>query len=237
LKIQSRLERLFAPTAIHRQLYPGPEGSLRLRQYGEADRDGVVRIYRANAPGRFPAGHQPEFERYIDGAPQSLFVAELKGREGVVACGGVMAVSDVVHTLCYGMVSPEHQGRGIGSTLALARLVFATRKAGTHFSFIFAVPRSIGFYRRFGYREAATKWRGPDGGDNPIAMLSYTSAVASSIERILGRRGHCIDASIGIDPSTVHVAEVTKLPFNRHLVKLVPIAQAAAKPKADAPPG
>ncbi len=198
MNLFDRLRRWVAPNAIHRQLFPRPSVDFRLRPYREPDRDAMLGLYDANAPDRFPEPDRLKFERFLDSDPESdsYFVAESAGGE-IVACGGVSLLHDRVNVLSYGLVSPEHQGRGVGSALALARLTFATRVAGQNFSLIFAVPKSLGFYHRFGYVEVGA-WDGDDGKQYPAAGLGYAHDVFEPIESILEERGLLIDPSLPI---------------------------------------
>ncbi len=194
MKLSDRLRRWNAPNAIHRQLYPAPAIEMTFRRYRQRDRDAVLELHDSNAPGRFPENHRPTFEKHLDSDPHSFFVAESRGGE-VVACGGVSSVGDQVNILSYGLVSPKRQGCGIGSALTLARLAFATRVESHHFSLIFAVPKSLGFYRRFGYTECG-EWDGEDGKKYPIAVLDYPHEVFGPIGARLEKRGLWIDQSL-----------------------------------------
>ena len=177
----------------------------------------MLDLHDSNARDRFPVGHRPVFEHFLDSPPSSFFVADAP-EAGVVACGGVLGGGEQVHTLCYGLVAPNHQGRGIGSAMVLARLVFATRIPGTHFSFIFAVPKSIGFYQRFGFSSQQT-WKGEDQKDYPIGVLSYSSMAVTHIEGVLRKRGLLINPSLPVAQDPSKIAIVTPLGNDQHRIE------------------
>jgi GNAT superfamily N-acetyltransferase len=208
MNLLHRLEILFAPNQIHQQLYPPPSIAFRFRRYQASDRGSALDLYDQNAVDRFPEGNGPVFERYLDSVPESFFVAEAK-RGGVIACGGVTSVGECVHTLCYGLVDRRFQGLGVGAAITLARLAFATRTPGEHFSFIYAVPKSMGYYQRFGFSETQT-WMGVDGKNYPVGILGYNSQVFKPIAAVLRRRGHLIDPSLAIEQDESKIAVIQK---------------------------
>jgi len=138
----------------------------------------------------------------------------------IVACGGISVVGGFVNVPCYGLVAPEHQGKGVGSAMALARLAFATRTPGHHFSIIFALPKSLGFYRRFGYQER-TSWKWEDGKEYPVGVLSYSSAVFGAIEGTLRKRNLLIDPSLPVAKSPNLDAVIVDMGYGRHRVELI----------------
>ncbi|MDH3975435.1 MAG: GNAT family N-acetyltransferase [Deltaproteobacteria bacterium] len=155
-----------------------------------------MRIYKENAPDRFPKGHLPSFEEYLDKDPLSFFVAQTPDNE-IIACGGVTDIGLKFHILCYGMVDPAFQNCRVGSTMVLARMAFATRYSGDHTSIIYSVPRSIGFFERFGYKEV-NKWTDEEGHSYPIAANRYSREIFDPIKRILDKRGHLITPDLPI---------------------------------------
>lgn len=192
MNIVDRLLRLAAPNGLHAALYPRPAVDFRFRPYDDRrDRGRVVDLHDSNAPDRFPENHRPKFEAYLDSGPVSFFVAET-AQGKVIACGGIGAVGDRVNIPCYGLVAREHQGMGVGSASILARLAFATRTPGLNCSVIFAVPKSVGFYRRLGYAEW-TRWDGGDGQTYPAAALTYYDSALIPIRQRLKKRNLLID--------------------------------------------
>jgi predicted N-acetyltransferase YhbS len=91
----------------------------------------------------------------------------------VIASGGLSYQSQDRAVLCFGLVHPSQQGRGIGTALVLARLsLLKPNRTGYHV-FVFAVEDSFGFYRRFGFRDFQA-WRDPQGDTQPSGHLFLT---------------------------------------------------------------
>lgn len=208
MRFSDRLRRFFASNAIERQLYPAPEIRFTLRQYRPEDRPAVLAIHDANATGRFPGNARSLFEEFLDQHISSFFVAVGTGDE-VLACCGVMSASERFHTLCFGLIHPQHQGKRIGSTLTLARLVYASRAVDTHFAAIYAVPDSIRFYERFGF-SVKGEWLREGERSFPFAILGYDQSVIRRLHRVLSARGHLIDSAIPVHADTDRRAEFTQ---------------------------
>jgi predicted N-acetyltransferase YhbS len=77
------------------------------------------------------------------------------------------------------LVHPRQQGKGIGTALFLARLALLAPNESNYHVLIFAVEQSIGFYRRFGFRDVQA-WKDSKGVDRPSGHLLIT---ASEIRR------------------------------------------------------
>lgn len=188
------------PVTFHPSQCPLPRVPIRLRRYREEDREAVLAIYDANAPDRFPQGHRPTFEKFLEvaahlhlTAPFEFLVVEEADSGEVIACGGASADREQpVNQLSYGLVAPDFQGHGIGATLLFARLVAVTTRPEMNFSYIFSVPKSIGYFLRFGF-ELYDEWTGEDGKRNPVAVLPYTLQSLASMVELLGERGHLLD--------------------------------------------
>ena len=188
------LNRILSPNDIYRQLYPASSIRFSFRNYQSKDREAVLAIYDSNAPERFPVGHRPHFEEFLNDCDNKYFIAE-SPEHGVIASGGAYATGERTHTLCYGMVAPQFHGNGIGSALTLARLIFGTRGAGPHFSFIYALNESLSFYNRFGFSKVG-KWTDENGKEHPLAVIGYEANVLAPIKKVLDKRNHLLDNTL-----------------------------------------
>jgi len=211
------LRRLFAANAIERQLYPAPKVSLSFRTYTPGDFGRCVEIHDANAEGRFPQGSRRDFLDYLQRVPTGLIIAETEGE--IAGFGGLSVVSENVHVLCFGMVHPEFQGLGVGSTLALPRLQAAARVPDVHFVVIYAVQKSLTFYERFGFESHAV-WIGPDGKEYPIGLLNFWSHQLNRVDKVLAQRGHCVRGDFRADPSGKMGARVTEVSMGNYRMEM-----------------
>jgi GNAT superfamily N-acetyltransferase len=81
--------------------------------------------------------------------------ADIEAEDRVIATGGIHYMDYYYHSafLCYGLVHPQHQGVGIGTALLLTRLALLNDQRHWYIVTLFPVKGSIGFYRRFGFRQ------------------------------------------------------------------------------------
>jgi N-acetylglutamate synthase-like GNAT family acetyltransferase len=135
-------------------------------------------LYAQNEPGRFPPGVNKQYEESLKRSSSYFLVAENDGQ--IFASGGLSYyVRKNIAILCFGLVHPSQQGKGIGTALLLARLALLKPSRSDCHVFIFAVEKSIGFYRRFGFRDFQA-WEDPQGAQRPSGHLRIT---ASEIRR------------------------------------------------------
>ena len=114
-------------------------------------------------------------------------VSEQGGK--IVASGGISYFMDhSFAVLCFGLVHPEHQGRGLGTVLVLARLSLLDPKRPFYRVLIFAVEPSIGFYRRMGFREW-TNWKDGNKQTHPSGHWILTFRQIRRCRRLLSEHG------------------------------------------------
>src|SRR5258708_5455550 len=122
------LRRLFAgftvPLSDQIDLTPA-QGRMRpvqIRTYSPDDVVACRELYALNEPGRFPPGVLPEFEASLHSEGRLFLVAE---KDGIICgCGGIAVASTAYNqaSLFFGLIHPQHQRQGLGTTLLLARL-------------------------------------------------------------------------------------------------------------------
>ncbi|MCX6953088.1 MAG: GNAT family N-acetyltransferase [Verrucomicrobia bacterium] len=220
MHLRERLSLWLGRNQLKRRLHPAPTVAFRLRRYEPRDRAAVVELHDRNAPDRLPPNHRPTFEAFIDSGCVSFFVAESPAGE-VLACGGVTDYGDHAHTLMYGLVAPEHQGRRIGATLALARLALASRAPGGHLALIHAVPKSLGYYQRFGFAAYGT-WT-EDGVAYPSAVMRYPRSDLREVELTLAQRGHLLDPTWPVERNPTMTSRSQRMFWGEHYVTLHPL--------------
>lgn len=144
---------------------PLPRG-FAVRLWEPDDLQACLDIYRMNAPGRFPAEVEKDFEALLEKGSHAMLVIENNGC--VIACGGA-SLESAQAFLFYGLIHPEFQKQGLGRLLLLSRLV---RFQGPSLVVnICAVAASIGYYERYGFMPYAL-WRSHDGEAHPVAAVS-----------------------------------------------------------------
>lgn len=178
---------LRGPNPLHPELLEGRLSPLCFRRFVKEDLPQCRDLYTLNEPGRFPAGLLEPYERALLNAHCYFLVAESEGQ--IVASGGIShwQRKDAA-VLCYGLVRPSHQGRGIGTALLLARLSLLNPTLPEFHIVLFAVEKSIGFYQRFGFHSVAP-WQDSYGGEHPSGHLLFTSAEIRRCRNLLNKHG------------------------------------------------
>jgi N-acetylglutamate synthase-like GNAT family acetyltransferase len=164
-----------------------------------------LEIYALNEPGRFPEGFIAKYEASLKDSASYTLVAECDGR--LVATGRLAYVQkEYIAIMSYGLVRPGFHGRGIGTALVLARLSLLDSKRAVHRVFIFAIEKSIGFYRRFGFLPFQS-WKDERGLEHPSGYLIITKEEVCECRRLLAREGISVPDDEGKIPFSEKLAE------------------------------
>ncbi|MCX6852414.1 MAG: GNAT family N-acetyltransferase [Verrucomicrobia bacterium] len=155
-----------------------------VRLWKPEDTQACMEIYQMNAPGRFPAEVEQEFEEVLKRDDGALLVIEDHGR--IVACGGI-TLEGIQRTLIYGLIHSEFQKKGIGRLLLLSRL--ARIQGPEVIVNICAVDDSIGYYERFGFTRYAL-WFSQNGEAHPMAGVSVHPEDCEEIATFLASEGY-----------------------------------------------
>jgi GNAT superfamily N-acetyltransferase len=142
-------------------------------------------LYRANEAAHFPPGRFEYYESRLR-SRQFLTLIACRGDEPV-GCSGIQYDADGVAVLCFGMVSPSHHRRGIGTAQLLVCLALVTPIDDIATVAMFAIPGSVSFYRRFGFvflRHA----QGDDGSTYPLGVLRFNQTVIDDCRTLLASR-------------------------------------------------
>jgi GNAT superfamily N-acetyltransferase len=168
-----RLTSLFHPKDgfhIPRRRLPSCE----IRPLLESDYASCEAIYRLNEAARFPAGYFPRFSDWLRNHRALILVAEVAGE--IRGLGGINAEDRAgkhFAALSFGMVHPEHQRAGFGTTLLLARLALLASRNDRCTVMLSTVEGSETFYRRFGFRYlTSVPDQGGYAGDTYIVSLT-----------------------------------------------------------------
>jgi ribosomal-protein-alanine N-acetyltransferase len=163
---------------------PLPNG-FATRLWKSDDFEACLEIYRLNAPDRFPAEVEQEFEAILKRGDNSMVVIENKER--IVACGGASLSDAAGGMLFYGLIHPEFQQQGLGRLLLLSRL--ARFHGPAVIVQICAVEGSVGYYERFGFSRFA-QWSSQNGETHPIAGVSLHPETCQKIATFLAAEGY-----------------------------------------------
>jgi ribosomal protein S18 acetylase RimI-like enzyme len=174
------------PNPLHPALV-GRLSPMTFRRFASTDLPQCLELYAANEPGRFPGGVVNLYEKTLLGQNSYFLVAESEGR--IIASGGISYyLRDDLAVLCFGLVHPSHQGRGIGTALLLARLAMLKPHSYDYRVLIFAVEKSIAYYRRFGFK-VFPPWADGQGKLHPSGQLIFTPAEILQCRQLLKERG------------------------------------------------
>ena len=165
---------LKGPNPLHPSVWSERLPPIAFRQFAPQDLPQCLELYALNEPGRFPKGVAQRYEDSLKRGSSYFLVAECNGQ--IVASGGLSyRMREDFAVLCFGLVHPSQQGKGIGTALLLARLSLLMPDRWDYHVFILALESSIGFYRRFGFR-AFQAWKDPQGKMRPSGHLVFTSS-------------------------------------------------------------
>jgi GNAT superfamily N-acetyltransferase len=157
-----------------------------LRLYTPDDQGACLRIFRANIPRYFLTQEEPDFLAYLaDPGPHYAVVeavaeeaAGTTGSEGrepsdarrIVGCGGPAMDADGTWSVCWMMVDPELQGRGLGRRMvAHCRAVVARESPGGVLR-LDTSQHTEGFYHRMGFETVSRTEDGYGPGMHRIEM-------------------------------------------------------------------
>lgn len=156
------------PSVVDKRLRP-----LSFRRFQPTDLQQCMDLYAANEPGRFPEGVRGTYEKCL--TEQSGYFLVLEENNQIIASGGLSLFQrrDIA-VLCFGLIDPKHQGDGIGTALLLVRLALLPAEGWPYAVLLFAVEKSIGFYRRFGFRQFHP-WLDLQGRQHPSGSLLLSS--------------------------------------------------------------
>lgn len=167
-----------------------------IREFGSADREACIEIYKENEPGRFPPGLIALFHQVLDLPGYLKLVCCIDGKP--VAIGGIRTIEAIrsQHVwLGYGMVRPEYHGRGIGTVMLLARLAALPRPSNSVRVLLSNVATSAGFLTRFGFAPQ---------GQMQFALGEPAIDVKSAILNVAGwEKCRELLRRIGVEPDTL----------------------------------
>jgi predicted N-acetyltransferase YhbS len=165
-------------------------GDIAFRVMEDDDITTCLSFYRANEAAHFPPGRFDYFAEKLR-RREFLTLLAMRDQKPVGCCGISYDVArnggGQAGVLCFGMVDPAHQRRGIGTAQLLVRIASLTPVNDLVYAVMFAVPNSVSFYRRFGFdfnHEAAAD----DGATYPLGILKVSQSLIEDCRDVLARR-------------------------------------------------
>lgn len=121
-----------------------------IRPYVARDREGCLALLRSNVPEHFSPAEEAELDTFLRHLPGPYFVVE-DDAGALLACGGfaVETSEPSVGALCWGIVHPRHQRRGLGTALTRHRLEAAP--PSVKLVRIRTSQKVRGFYEKLGF--------------------------------------------------------------------------------------
>jgi ribosomal protein S18 acetylase RimI-like enzyme len=126
------------------------------RPYVPADRAACLAILDSNVPRYFAPAERAQFAAFLD-APLGFYGVLSVDGEAPVGCGGIALSKESarVANLTWGMIHADRHGQGWGRALLHARLQHLAKLPGVDQVTLNTTSQAAGFYRRFGFRDAA----------------------------------------------------------------------------------
>lgn len=175
------------PNPLHPSVATGRLSPITFRRFAPKDLPQCLKLYALCEPERFPQGVANEYEKVLQRQHSYFLVAEDEGR--IIASGGLSYLHrDDLAVFCFGLVHPDYQGRGIGTALLLARLALLKPKLYDYRVLIFALDKSIAFYRRFGFKHFPD-WEDADGKSHPSGQLQVMPSQILQCRDFLRKQG------------------------------------------------
>ena len=131
--------------------------NMTFRPYRASDKHICIDIFDANCPEYFAPNERPDYEEFLDSAPQDYEICERDGR--VLGAFGLIAHSEKEKTINWILLDPQAQGMGVGSDI-MRRVIHRSRESDSTAVRIAASHKSAPFFAHFG---ATTKSTTKDG--------------------------------------------------------------------------
>lgn len=124
---------------------------LEVWDYSPDDRSACLAIFDSNVPGSFLSEERELFAAFLDDLPGPYFVLADEAGD-VVACGGY-AISPGTTTadLCWGMVTSDRQGTGLGQSLVEIRLARIGADSSATDAALKTSQHTRAFYEKLGF--------------------------------------------------------------------------------------
>lgn len=122
---------------------------MRIRPYDPEDKSACLTIFDSNTPKYFAPHERAEFSEFLDHPTCTFYVIEHEGN--ILGCGGYWVPDDGSRAvMCWGMVSNERHGTGLGKWLLLYRWHIVCQIAPSAILEINTSQHTYGFFEKLG---------------------------------------------------------------------------------------
>ena len=137
------------------------------RRFSSDDRQACCALFDANCPDFFLPNERADYVAFLDAAPE--FYEVCVDGANIVGAFGLAIDDDTRGTLCWIMIDPSVQGKGIGKSI-MARILAAGRDQRLSVIRIAASHKSAPFFANFGAEAMVTTRDGWGPGMDRIDM-------------------------------------------------------------------
>jgi GNAT superfamily N-acetyltransferase len=121
------------------------------REYSPDDRIACLAVFDTNVPESFLTAERESFAAFLDELPGPYFVLADEAGD-VVACGGyAISTGTATADLCWGMVTRDRQGTGLGRLLVEIRLERIGADSSATDAALKTSQHTRAFYERLGF--------------------------------------------------------------------------------------
>lgn len=151
---------------------------MELRPYQSADRAACLEIFDANVPGGYFAPEErADYEEFLNDPPGPYFVLEHEG--AVWGAGGWARDEGGIVSLCWGLIAPRGQKKGLGRLLAMYRLREIAKLPDVRMVRLDTSPLTAGFFEKLGFHVVAVKKDGYAPGLDRVEMSKRLEVCSS----------------------------------------------------------
>ena len=121
---------------------------LTIKPYTLEDRTAVLQLLEENTPEFFAPSEKADLENYLDREAEEYFVVEEEGR--IIGCGGINYFPKKAR-ISWDIISPDSQGKGIGSALVRHRIEHINKKGEFDLIEVRTSQIAYKFYEKMGF--------------------------------------------------------------------------------------
>lgn len=121
-----------------------------IRPYRPEDKQELLAILRLNMPQYFAPSEEQDYIDYLATEATDYFVVEEKGE--IIGAGGInYFYQEALARISWDIIRPKYHGKGIGTALALYRIVEIKKKPAINFIVVRTSQFVYQFYQKLGF--------------------------------------------------------------------------------------